>query len=134
MKTANILESVRIGSIYEMDDVKNISSRIIDPESKGIYDHWQKNAYNFLNASILYALYKLSDKSLNGLKNLFDKSDDTLSLILLHCDFLPEKISHTVKEIAGKAENEKAGIFSTLNSFLSSKMKKEDFWSSSEGF
>jgi type IV secretion system protein VirD4 len=38
----NPLEQVRLGAAHEAEDVQNIAHMIVDPDGKGLNDHWVK--------------------------------------------------------------------------------------------
>ncbi len=54
----NPLDEVRIGTDSEVADVQNLVSIIVDPDGKGLNDHWMKTAHAFLTGLILHLLYK----------------------------------------------------------------------------
>ena len=54
----NPLEEIRIGTEYEIGDVQNLATMIVDPDGKGLVSHWEKTAFALLTGVILFALYK----------------------------------------------------------------------------
>jgi len=54
----NMLDSVRLRTIHEVGDTMDIATLLIDPSSKGDWDHWQSTAFALLTAVILYVLYE----------------------------------------------------------------------------
>ena len=54
----NPLEEIRIGTEYEIGDVQNLATMIVDPDGKGLNSHWEKTAFALLTGVILFALYK----------------------------------------------------------------------------
>ncbi|HGS4477198.1 TPA: type IV secretory system conjugative DNA transfer family protein [Vibrio cholerae] len=54
----NPLDEIRIGTEYEVGDVQNLATLIVDPDGKGMDSHWQKTSYALLVGVILHALYK----------------------------------------------------------------------------
>jgi len=54
----NPLDEIRIGTDYEVSDVQNLVTLIVDPDGKGLNDHWAKTAYALLVGVILHALYQ----------------------------------------------------------------------------
>ncbi len=54
----NPLEEIRLGSEDEVGDVQNLATLIVDPDGKGLTDHWQKTSQALLVGVILHLLYK----------------------------------------------------------------------------
>lgn len=57
----NPLDEIRLGTEYEVGDVQNLATLIVDPNGKGLDSHWQKTAFALLVGVILHALYKAKD-------------------------------------------------------------------------
>lgn len=54
----NPMEEIRLGTPYEIGDVQNLATMIVDPDGKGLKDHWQKTAQALLVGCILHLLYQ----------------------------------------------------------------------------
>jgi type IV secretory pathway TraG/TraD family ATPase VirD4 len=54
----NPLEEIRLGTEHEVADAQNLALLIVDPDGKGLQDHWQKAAQPLLAGCILHLLYK----------------------------------------------------------------------------
>ena len=54
----NPLDEIRIGTEYEVGDVQNLATLIVDPDGKGLESHWQKTSQALLVGMILHVLYK----------------------------------------------------------------------------
>ncbi|QKV55367.1 type IV secretory system conjugative DNA transfer family protein [Comamonas antarctica] len=54
----NPLDEIRVASEYEVGDVQNLATLIVDPDGKGLESHWQKTSQALLVGVILHALYK----------------------------------------------------------------------------
>ncbi|MDB5533414.1 MAG: traG [Hyphomicrobiales bacterium] len=54
----NPLDEVRIGTEFEVGDVQNLATLMVDPDGRGLDTHWQKTAQALLVGVILHALYK----------------------------------------------------------------------------
>ncbi|MEB3286883.1 MAG: type IV secretory system conjugative DNA transfer family protein [Vampirovibrionales bacterium] len=54
----NPLEEVRLNTPYEVGDVQNLVTIIVDPDGKGLMDHWAKTAHAFLTGVVLYLLHQ----------------------------------------------------------------------------
>ena len=46
----NPLEEIRLGTIHEVGDVQNLVTILVDPDGKGLVDHWAKTSHAFLTA------------------------------------------------------------------------------------
>jgi type IV secretion system protein VirD4 len=70
----NPLEEVRLDcdsdGEYEVGDVQNLVNIIVDPDGKGLNDHWTKTAHAFLTGVILHLLYQSQEKGEKA--NLYD--------------------------------------------------------------
>ncbi len=54
----NPLAEIRLDSIHEVGDVQNLVTILVDPEGKGLVDHWAKTSHAFLTGAILHVLYR----------------------------------------------------------------------------
>ncbi len=138
----NPLEEVRIGTQLEVKDVQNIATMIVDPDGKGLNDHWQKTGFALLTSVILHVLYAEEDKTLRGVAAYLN--DPELTDVnaafekMMHVEHNPDGkfdrswlrdykttskvhpvIAQSAKEMINKAENEQSGVISTMMSFLS---------------
>lgn len=57
----NPMDEIRIGTDYEIGDAQNLATMIVDPDGKGLEDHWQKTSQALLVGCILYRLYLRRD-------------------------------------------------------------------------
>ncbi|AKK65895.1 conjugal transfer protein TraG [Xanthomonas oryzae pv. oryzicola] len=60
----NPLDEIRIGTEYEVGDVQNLATLIVDPDGKGLETHWQKTSQALLVGVILHILYKAKNEGL----------------------------------------------------------------------
>lgn len=58
----NPLDEVRVGTEYEVGDVQNLATLIVDPDGKGLESHWQKTSQALLVGMIVHALYKAKNE------------------------------------------------------------------------
>ncbi|WP_215844551.1 type IV secretory system conjugative DNA transfer family protein [Acidithiobacillus montserratensis] len=136
----NPLDAVRIGTQYEVKDVMNIATMIVDPDGKGLNDHWQKTGFALLTSVILHVLYAMPDKTLRGVAAYLN--DPTLESVDVAFERMMQTehdqfdqyhwkdgngqhtsvhpvIAQSAREMLNKADNEKSGVISTMMSFLS---------------
>jgi type IV secretion system protein VirD4 len=74
----NPIEQVRIRTHHEAEDVQNIVHMIVDPDGKGLHDHWVKTGAALLTGTILHILYAEPNKTLRGVAGLL--SDPGVSM------------------------------------------------------
>lgn len=58
----NPLEEIRLGTEFEVGDVQNLATLIVDPDGKGLNDHWQKTSQALLVGCILHLCYRSLDE------------------------------------------------------------------------
>lgn len=131
----NPLEEVRVGTPYEVGDIQNLSTMIVDPEGKGLNDYWQKAAFSFLTGIILHAIYKAKgeNKEIPSLTTIYktinDPKMDIQEVLLDMANYphivdenqkhVPHEIVATIaREMMNKAENELSGVIGSSVSYL----------------
>lgn len=134
----NPLEEIRIGTDYEVQDVQNIATMIVDPDGKGLNDHWAKTGHALLVGSILHVLYSdnCKDKTLRGVASLLSTPGQpvrkTFEDMINGPHIASEElwrargwedgthpvVAEAAQEMLNKAENESSGVISTAMSFL----------------
>lgn len=121
----NPLLEVRLGDL-EVRDVQNIADMIVDPDGKGMGDHWAKTGHSLLVGTILHVLYAESDKTLAGVANFLSSPTrnivQTLEAMMhaQHSDFGTHPVvAAAARDMLNKSENERSGVLSTAMSFLS---------------
>jgi type IV secretion system protein VirD4 len=135
----NPLEQVRLRTVHEAGDVQNIVHMVVDPDGHGLNDHWVKTGAALLTGTILHVLYAESNKTLRGAAGfLSDPKRTLLETIerMIKAEHDPEGsmawrdyqgeptrthpiVAESMREILSKSDNERAGVFSTVMSFLS---------------
>lgn len=126
----NPLEEIRIGTEYEVGDTQNLATLIVDPDGKGLNDHWQKTAQPFLVGCILHLLYKSQKEGILASLPEVDKmlSDPNSSVYELYTEMTQYSHvngeNHPVVGSAGRDQldrpDEEAGsVLSTAKSYLS---------------
>lgn len=63
----NALGEIRTFTLRDVADAQNIMAAIVDPESKGMDDHWIARAWEILTGLALHSVYAEEDKSLSGM-------------------------------------------------------------------
>ena len=54
----NPLDEIRLGTEHEVGDVQNLATLIVDPDGKGMEDHWSKTAQALFVGVIVHVLYR----------------------------------------------------------------------------
>ncbi|MFC1098379.1 type IV secretory system conjugative DNA transfer family protein [Pasteurella multocida] len=134
----NPVDEIRIGTEYEIADVQNLAILVVDPDGKGLRDHWQKTSYMLLVGLILHVIYKSKTDqtviaSLAGIDALLadpkyasedeKKAMQTLWREMLYNTHIDNIKPHPVVSAAGKdmldkPEDEGGSVLSTLKTSL----------------
>jgi type IV secretion system protein VirD4 len=134
----NPLAEVRLGTPHEIRDVRNIVQMIVDPDGRGLADHWSREGSAFLTGMILDQLYTGRDRTLHGLEaRLCDPSqpiDDTIRQIMraehdrtgrmrwTDGRGIPTRthpvIARAMRSMLDKSDNERSGVISEVKGFL----------------
>ena len=126
----NPLEEIRLGTIHEVGDVQNLVTILVDPEGKGLVDHWAKTAHAFLTGVILHVLYKAqSEGSRGALPDVAAAlSDPNRPIEGLYRDMRLNKwatgtthptIASAARDMENRPPEERGSVLSTAMSFLS---------------
>lgn len=134
----NPLNEIRMGE-FEVKDAQNIADMIVDPDGKGMSDHWAKTGHALLVGTILHVMYCERDKTMAGVAAFLSDPSRPFELTLNHmlqAIHDPELnrgwrdregqatathpvIASAARELLNKSENERSGVLSTAMSFLS---------------
>lgn len=126
----NPLDEIRIGTEYEVGDAQNLANLIVDPEGKGLKDHWCKTAFALLTGVILHAIYKGKNEGFTASLPSVDRmlADPSRNISELwnemityeHCDGKNHPlISSSAQDMIDRPEEEAGSVLSTAKSFLS---------------
>ncbi|MGH7461689.1 MAG: type IV secretory system conjugative DNA transfer family protein, partial [Longimicrobiales bacterium] len=135
----NPLEEIRIGTLREVADAQNIAMMIVDPDGKGMQDHWAKTGHELLSAAIIHVLYSYPDKTLRGLVSFFcdpRQGIEEVANSMLNAEHDPTLkrgwtdpitgelvkthplVAEAARSFLNKSDNERSGVQSTALSFL----------------
>lgn len=135
----NPLDEIRLTSLEAVQDVQNMALMLVDPDGKGLGDHWTKAAFAFFSGLILHCCVMVRHKegrmpTLQELTLMMaDPERDTAALLdemmaiphaELFREFAPDAdpragdachvfIASSAREMASKAENEASGVLSS---------------------
>ena len=135
----NPLDEVRFGTLNEVGDAQNIATIIVDPDGKGLVDHWAKTSHALLTGLILHVMHKhaatreqgrggalydvalaLSDPE-RPISELWDEmiANTHDSANLYHACGVHPTIAASGRDMKNKPANEAGSVISTAMSFLS---------------
>ena len=135
----NPLEQVRLRTEHEAEDVQNIVHMIVDPDGRGLNDHWVKTGAALLTGTILHLLYAEPNKTLRGVAGMLSDPETTMHKTIERMLATEHDgdgsmgwrsyrgqltrthpiVAESMRELLNKSENERSGVFSTAMSFLS---------------
>lgn len=132
----NPLDEIRFGTLYEVGDAQNLSTIIVDPDGKGLVDHWAKTSHALLVGVILHQMYKARGEGrTTSLYDIaFALSDPERPIGQLWDEMIENKhdeagmygttkvhpaIAGAGRDMKNKPANEAGSVISTAQSFLS---------------
>lgn len=132
----NPLAEIRFGTLYEVGDVQNVVTIMVDPQGTGQLDHWAASAHALLTGVILHLSYKEATEgravTLPSVAQAL--SDPGRPVIELYEEMLENRhlwapdrrtaVAHPVVAVAARdmlntEDEERASILSTARRFLS---------------
>ena len=115
----NPFDRVRCGTPFEYRDVANIIEQIADPKGKGLTDHWEPTAANFLIGVALYSFDQFNGCSLAALLDLIDDPAHEPSVLLkTMTESHNKQIAQVGRGMLSTADRERASIISTARRLL----------------
>jgi type IV secretion system protein VirD4 len=130
----NPLDEIRLNKSHEVGDVQNLVTILVDPDGKGLEDHWAKTAHAFLTGVILHLLYTHQKTQSNLPRPCLadigralsdpDKPIDELYQAMLSNHHWEggqrhEVVASAARDMLNRAEKERSSVLSTAMSFLS---------------
>nr|WP_315114023.1 type IV secretory system conjugative DNA transfer family protein [uncultured Neisseria sp.] len=125
----NPLDEIRVGTEYEIGDVQNLATMIVDPDGKGLISHWDKTAFALLTGVILHALYKAKDEggiaTLPSVDRMLSDPEKPVGDLWVEMATYPHAngrplpvISSAGQDMLDRPEEEAGSVLSTTKSFL----------------
>lgn len=126
----NPLDEIRIGTEYEVGDAQNLANLIVDPEGRGLKDHWSKTAFALLTGVILHAIYKGKNEGFTASLPSIDRmlADPSRNISELWNEMITYEhydgknhplVSSAAQDMIDRPEEEAGSVLSTAKSFLS---------------
>lgn len=127
----NPLDEIRLETEYEIGDVQNIATLIVDPDGKGLQDHWQKTARSLFVGVILHSLYKAKHEGKKAtlasvdavLANPDKSTTETWEEMLEYKHYQTTQKTHPVvaaaaRDMLDRPEEEGGSVLSSAKSYL----------------
>lgn len=125
----NPLDEIRIATEYEVGDVQNLATLIVDPDGKGLESHWQKTSQALLVGVIMHSLYKAKNEGTTATlpsvdAMLADPNRDIAELWMEMTTYShTEGQNHPVvgsaaRDMMDRPEEEAGSVLSTAKSYL----------------
>ena len=126
----NPFDEIRIGTEFEAADISSMARIIVEPDGKGLEDHWARTSHDLLSGCIAHLLYKREREGVAAnmfaldwmladpetpLKELFEQMKNYAHMP----DGSPHPVAATsAAKILSKPENERGSVISTVQSHL----------------
>lgn len=126
----NPLADIRVGEDQEVGDTQNIASMLVDPDGKGLVDHWAKTGHALLTGAILHCCYAIRAEesrsaTLTDVGSLLANPSMTIEEVLEHMLAYPHTddgphplVAQEARAMLNKDERELSSVVSTAISFL----------------
>lgn len=125
----NPLDELRVGTEYEVGDVQNLATLIVDPDGRGLETHWQKTSQALLVGVILHVVYKARHEggtaSLPAVDGMLTAPDRDVSELWLdmttycHVDGrVHPVVASAARDMMDRPDEEAGSVLSTAKSFL----------------
>lgn len=126
----NPLDEIRIGTEYEVGDVQNLATLLVDPDGKGLESHWQKTSQALLVGVILHALYKAHDTgvpaTLPGIDAMLSDPDRDIAELWMEMITYSHVngrnhpvVGSAARDMMDRPDEEAGSVLSTAKSYLS---------------
>ncbi|SCZ86417.1 type IV secretory system conjugative DNA transfer family protein [Nitrosomonas mobilis] len=126
----NPLDEIRMHDGLEVGDVQNLATLIVDPDGKGLNDHWQKTSQSLLVGVILHVLYRSKHEGTVATLPLVDArlSDPERDAAELWMEMATYEhidganhpvIGSTARDMMDRPPEEGGSVLSTAKSYLS---------------
>jgi type IV secretion system protein VirD4 len=125
----NPLEEVRLSPDEEVADAQNIATMIVDPDGKGLNDHWQRTAHALLVGALLHVLYLARARgTVATLREVVDLLSDParpIEAVLEEMRTAPHRegqphpvVAAAARDMLNRADRERSGVLSTAVGYL----------------
>lgn len=134
----NPMEEIRLEPAYEISDAQNLATMIVDPDGRGLKDHWQKTSQALLVGCILHLLYKAKwdvtiEASLAGVDAMLADPNQTTDELWNEMKTYPHysgntevfdptqvhlTVAKSAQDMIDRPEQERGSVLSSAKSYL----------------
>lgn len=125
----NALDEIRLETEYEVGDVQNLATLLVDPDGKGLETHWQKTAQALLVGVILHVLYKAQQEgttatlpAIDAILSDPDRDSAELWMEMVTYEHVHGKthpaVGSAARDMLDRPEEEAGSVLSTAKSYL----------------
>ena len=127
----NPLGEIRIGTSYEVGDTQNVVTILVDPDGKGLVDHWAKTSHAFLTGAIIHLgrLAQRAGREVSLPEIARAMSDPARPVQQLYQEMLQYEhlgpgqvhpvVAATARDMLNRPDDERGSVLSTAMSYLS---------------
>lgn len=126
----NPLDEIRMKDGLEVGDVQNLATLIVDPDGKGLKDHWQKTSQALLVGVILHVLYKSinenTEATLPLVDSMFSDPERDIGELWMEMATYPHingenhpVVGSSARDMMDRPAEERGSVLSTAKSYLS---------------
>lgn len=128
----NPLSEVRLATDFEVADIQNLVTILVDPDGKGLNDHWAKTAHAFLTGVTLHLLYQAKNNKAAYTASLYDvamalsdpgRDIGELYKEMLHSPHIGDQthpvVAAAARDMLNRPDTERGSVLSSAMSYLS---------------
>lgn len=127
----NPLGEIRVGTPYEVGDAQNLVTILVDPDGKGLADHWAKTSHAFLTGLVLHLQHRAraAGREATLPDVAFALSDPARPIEALYAEMLENEhlgpdtahpvVAAAARDMLNRPDQERGSVLSTAMSFLS---------------
>ncbi len=115
----NPLEEIRFETPHEIGDAQTVSEIIMNPDGKGLDDHWKKSGFSFLAGAILHLLHKDKKAGLGDLARMLSDPEKDFKTLLDEMKKSGDSfIAGCAMEMKNRSEREASSVLSSITANL----------------
>ncbi|MBO1272877.1 type IV secretory system conjugative DNA transfer family protein [Shewanella sp. 4t3-1-2LB] len=125
----NPIDEIRVGTDFEVGDIQNLCTLIVDPDGKGLNDHWQKTAFSLMCGLVVHVIYKSlaegKTATLPAIDAILSEPNRDISKLWIemvtypHVDGAPHPLASAAgQDMIDRPEEEAGSVLSTAKSYL----------------
>lgn len=126
----NPLDEIRVDTEFEVGDVQNLALLLVDPDGKGLENHWQKTAHALLVGVILHLLHKRRNEgceaTLSAVDEFLASPGRAIRELWMEMVSYPHRgdapdrvVAAAARDMLDRPDEEGGSVLSTAKSYLS---------------